>query len=145
MKLILRKLGTSLVAQDRNAVDDIAKIRDGDLVKCEVVKPRSIAHHRWFFALVRMVWDNCDTSRYPTEDDLRAALTISAGHRIRIDLPNGEVAYMARSISFDKMDELQFREFTERCLDAIYTHFIPGLTSEAARQQIEEMTSGRAA
>ena len=108
-------------------------------VKVEVVKPRSIQHHRWFFALVRMVWENIDHERYPSEDDLRAALTISAGHRIRIELPGGEVAYMARSIAWDKMDQLEFREFTERCLDAIYKHFIPGLHNEAVRRQIESL------
>lgn len=142
-KLILRKLGTSLVAQDRNVIDDVLKIKEGSLVVCEVKRPRSVEHLRLFFALVRLIWDNCDTDRYPNEEDLRAALTISAGHRLRIELPNGEVGFAAKSISFENMDQIQFNEFYERVCDAVHKHFVPGLESDAIRREIEMMTGGR--
>lgn len=140
MKLVLCKSGNTLVAQDRLAVDDLEKFRDGALVTCEVKRPRSLQHHRRFFALVRFCFDHQrEPARYLNEDAMRAALTISAGHRSEIALPDGSTGYMPLSIAFDKMDQAAFNEFWARCCDAITKHYVPGITDEDIRAGIADL------
>lgn len=140
MKLVLVKSGNALVAQDRLAIDDLEKFRDGAVVTCEVKRPRSVQHHRRFFAMVRFCFEHQrEPVRYLTEDAMRAALTISAGHRTEIHLPNGTLGYMANSIAFDKLDQAGFNELWDRACDAIKRHYIPGITDEHIRQGIADL------
>jgi hypothetical protein len=140
MKLVLCKSGNTLVAQDRLAIDDLERYSDGALVTCEVKRPRSIQHHKRFFALVRFCFEHQrEPVRYLTEDAMRAALTISAGHRTEIELPDGTRGYMANSIAFDKLDQAGFNEFWTRCCDAITKHYVPGITDEDIRAGIADL------
>jgi hypothetical protein len=140
MKLILRKQGHALVAQDRLAIDDVEAIKEGALVTCEVKRSRSIQHHRRFFAVVRFCFENQrEPVRYLTEDAMRAALTISAGHRTELYMADGTVAYMANSIAWEAMDQTAFNEFWARVCDAIKRHYVPGITDEHIRRGLMDL------
>jgi hypothetical protein len=140
MKLVLRKQGHTLIAQDRLAIDDIETIKDGALVTCEVKRSRSIQHHRRFFALVRFCFEHQrEPVRYQTEEAMRAAITISAGHRTELYMADGSVAYMANSIAWDKMDQAAFNEFWRLACDAIKRHYVPGITDEHIRQGLMDL------
>ena len=145
MKLVAVKQGHSLVAQDRLAIDDLDKIKDGAMVTVEVIKKRSIQHHRRFFALVRFCFEHQrEPVRYLTEDAMRAAITISAGHRTELYMADGTLAFMANSIAWDKMDQVAFNEFWRNCCDAIKRHYVPGITDEHIRQGLEDLIGAAA-
>jgi hypothetical protein len=140
MKLVARKSGNALVAQDRLAIDDLDKIKDGAEVMIDVVKKRSLQHHKRFFALVKFCWEHQrEPIRYETTEAMRAAILISAGHRIEIHLPDGTLGYMAGSIAFDKLDQTGFNELWRNSCDAIQRHYVPGITDEHIRQGIAEL------
>lgn len=120
-------------------------IGHGEVVMVEVKRPRRLKHHRLFFALLSIVWENCDQERYPTVEDLRAAITIAAGHRTRIELPGNVVGFIPRSIAFHKMDQAEFSAFYDRVCDLIAKHFLPGVTSDQLRAEVEEMIGARVA
>lgn len=156
---------------------------------CTVTKPRNILHHRKFFALMNLVFDNLpEDAKFdtPSLDDFVAKLKLVVGHRTRIMMPaidekrklNAAASahyirrlidhlsvslpdaarrsltnlanwldglaseqveyYIPKSISFAAMDQAGFDEFYNRCLDAIAQHFLPGVSSEELRQQVEE-------
>lgn len=143
-KFLAQKHLGSLRPADDAGHDALRKIGNGELVSVEIKKSRNIKHHRMFWALMSIVHENMDHERYPTVGDLTSAVKISAGLRTRIDLPNGEVGFIPGSIAFHKMDQTAFSEFYERVCDLIAKHFLPGVSSEALREEVEIMTGIRA-
>lgn len=111
----------------------------GETVMIEMRRPRNIKHHRMFWALMTIVWDNMDHERYPSVEDLVAAIKISAGLRTRIELPNGEVGFIPGSIAFHKMDQVEFGKFYDRVCDLIAKYFLPGVSTDDLRAEVETM------
>lgn len=117
----------------------LQKFKNGDTVQIEITRPRNISHHRMFWALMTVVWQQIDTERYPTVEDLTAAIKIAAGLRTRIELPNGDVGFIPGSIAFHKMDQTEFSAFYERVCDLIAKYFLAGVTSNELRLEVEQM------
>jgi hypothetical protein len=143
-KFLAQKHLGALRPADEAGSDALRKIANGQLVTIEVKQSRNIQHHRLFWALMTIVHDNMDHERYPTVEDLTAAVKIAAGLRTRIELPNGDVGFIPGSIAFHKMDQAAFGAFYERVCDLIAKHFMPGISSEALREEVEIMTGTRA-
>jgi hypothetical protein len=129
----------ALHAVDAHGEAALAKIAKGDVVNVDVRRPRNIQHHRMFWALMSIVHDNIDHERYPTVEDLVAAVKIAAGLRTRIELPSGEIGFIPGSIAFHKMNQIEFAAFYERVCDLIAAHFLPGVDKEDLRKEVETM------
>lgn len=133
--LAIKHLGT-LRPADEAGCEALRRLGNGDIVTVEIKKSRNIRHHRLFWALMTVVHDNMDHERYPTVEDLAAAIKIASGLRTRIELPNGEVGFIPGSIAFHKMDQTAFSEFYDRVCDLIAKHFLPGVTSEELENEV---------
>jgi hypothetical protein len=143
-KFLAQKYLNSLRPADDAGLDALRKIGNGEFVSVEIKKSRNIKHHRMFWALMTIVHDNMDSERYPTVEDLTSAVKIAAGLRTRIELPNGDVGFIPGSIAFHKMDQTAFGEFYNRVCDLICKHFLPGVDSDALREEVEIMCGLRA-
>jgi len=111
---------TFKVAYDTD-YDKMKRIKVGDLLQCEIKKPRNYQFHKKFFALLNMIYQNQE--RYNNIDHLRNDLTIEAGfYTLRQNL-KGEKIYEADSISFSKMNEEKFEDYYSKCLDVIVKYF----------------------
>lgn len=119
-------------------------IPNGALVQIEVKRPRNIQHHRLYFALVSLVWDNIDHDRYPSVEDLHGAIKIAAGLRTRIELPDGTQGFMPGSIAFHKMSQDDFSSFYSKVCDLVARHFLPGVNSEDLKREVESMIGAAA-
>lgn len=135
--LMARHLG-SLRPVDKGGEDALRKLGQGELVMIELKRPRNIKHHRLYWALVTLVWQNMDGERYPTVEDLHAAIKISAGLRTRIELPDGTVGFIPGSIAFHKMNQDEFSAFYERVCNLIAKHFLP-VAVEDLKHEVELM------
>jgi hypothetical protein len=146
MATFLAKKGpfNSLHVVDANGESVLGKIAAGDIVSVEVKKPRNIQHHRLYWALVGIVHDNVDHERYPTPEDLSAAIKISAGVCRRIELKSGEVGYIPESIAFHKMDQTEFAAFYDRVCDLIAKHYLPGVNTDDLRLEVSMMIGAAA-
>lgn len=142
-KFLAQKHLGALRPADEAGCEALRRIGNGALVSVEIKKSRNIQHHRLFWALMSIVWDNMDHERYPTVEDLTSAVKISAGLRTRIELPNGEVGFIPGSIAFHKMDQTAFSEFYDRVCDLVCEHFLPGVENAALREEVEIMTGIR--
>lgn len=142
-RIILFKRGAGLFATDDESHEALSKIGEGKQVTCEIKRARNPQHHRLFFALVKMVWDNSDHERYPSMDAMRAAILVSAGHREEIHLPGGQVCFIPRSISFGKCDQGQFDKIYQHVCDVVARHFLPGVTSDELRAEVLSMIGAR--
>ena len=111
---------TFKVAYDTD-YDKMKRIKVGDLLQCEIKKPRNYQFHKKFFGLLNMVFQNQE--RYSNIDHLRHDLTIEAGYYTLRHNLKGEQIYEANSISFSKMNEKTFEEYYNKCLDVIVKYF----------------------
>lgn len=111
-----------------------AKIKPGDIYKCTITKPRNYEHHKMYFALLNMVFDNQE--RYQHINDMRNDITIESGfYDEHINL-HGDVVKTAKSINFASMDQFAFQELYERTKDVICLYF--NFTPESIKQNIHQ-------
>jgi len=140
LKLVCMKHLSGLRPVDQAGMDAISRLGMGEVVMVQVSRSRNIKHHRLYWALVSLVWENIDHERYPTPDALHAAFKIAAGIRTQITLPDGTIGFIPGSISFEKMDQSEFSAFYERICDLIARHFLPGVSNKELKAEIQQMT-----
>lgn len=143
MKFLARKDLGHLTPVDQTGEDYLRKVKFGDIVTVEVKKPRNGKHHRLYWALVGMVWENQD--RYETTEQLHNALKIAAGIYEPLEMPGGVIHKIPGSIAFDTMDQTEFSAFFDRVCDLVAKHFLPGVTAEILKHEIEVMIGVKAA
>ena len=115
--MILRKqLNGSLAPVFESDRITLQKIKAGDDVEVTIKKPRNIAFHRKMFALLNLGWSNQDT--IPDFDHYRQIVTMKARHVDKVDTGKG-VVFFAKSLSFSKMDELEFEKVYNDVLTVI--------------------------
>lgn len=140
MEIWLHRTIHGLAAQDDAARAYLRKLKLGDVVKCEVIRPRSVKYHRRFFGMLNTVWQACGD--WQTVDDLLVELKFRAGLVDRqrvIDKATGEVLaeiIKPRSISFAAMSDDEFREFVDRCIKIICETMVPGLDDAVLRDEV---------
>ena len=117
------------------SLDALAGISEGTVLKVQWTQPRNLAHHRWFFAALKLLHQNQE--HYATLDDLRAAVLIRLGHYTEVKLRDGRTAVLPKSISFAKMDQPAFDELS-RAFVALIASMLGSMPDEVARE-VEEM------
>lgn len=135
--LFFRKDFGRLVPADDAASAALTKIKHGSDVQVEIKRPRNIRHHRKFFALMQLVYQNQE--KYDTIEHLVAALKAAVGHCDFLPGRDGGLIAVPKSIAFAKMDQVSFDAFYDRCIDVIARHFLPGVDSDELRAEVEEL------
>lgn len=142
MKILLQKHLGSLRPVDEAGQEALQKLANGATVMVELKQPRNARHHRLYWALMSVVCQNQE--RYPDTYTLHSAIKIAAGIRTEFELPNGVKGYIPGSVSFSKMDQTEFSAFYDKVCDLVAKHFLPGVTSEQLKREVEEMIGARA-
>lgn len=140
MEIWLHRTIHGFAAHDDAAREYLRKVKLGDVVKCEIIRPRSVRYHRRFFGMLNTVWQACGD--WQTVDELLVELKFRAGlvnkQRV-IDKATGEVLaeiIKPRSISFAAMSDDEFREFVDRCIKIICTEMVIGLDDHVLREEV---------
>lgn len=140
MRLYLTRTMHGLAAADDTAREYLRKVKQGATVTAEIVKPRSVAFRRRFFAMLGVVYATCGDWNSPEE--LLTELKFRVGlvdKQLITDRKTGEVLaeiVKPQSISFAAMNEDEFREFVERCIKVICETMVPGLDDAVLREKI---------
>ncbi len=125
MRLVKTSMGLS-PHTDEDAIE-LRQVGIGDILQAKALDQRNVQHHRKFFALIRVVYDNMPEQfdrHFPTQDDLRHELIKRAGfYKEYIDL-KGNKQYRAESISFDSMGQKRFDELYNKVLDVVVKWFL---------------------
>jgi hypothetical protein len=123
-------------------VDDLAReaigaYGNGEIIRVRLHRDRNPRHHRLFFGLLKLVYDNQE--KYLSTEALRFAITVQAGYVDEVILSGDRVALRPKSISFGSMDQNEFKKFYDAALKAI-----PELLPELGHVDWERelMTSG---
>ena len=108
MKTHLVRTGFVFMPADNRDSEILCQFADGEVVQVEIRKARNYQNHKRMFALLKLGFENQD--HYKSFDWFREEVLIAAGHFQKAMRPNGEWMTRAESISYEKLDELEFRE-----------------------------------
>ncbi|MEE9159975.1 MAG: DUF1367 family protein [Gammaproteobacteria bacterium] len=143
-KLVMSKrLGGLLEPADDIGVAALQKFKAGDIVRCEIRKPRNPDHHRLFMALLSLAF--ASTERFENPDALRAWVKCKAGHADYFPMKDrhcphcgagitGDLVAIPKPMNFAAMDQPEFDAFFDRAMDVISREF--GITPETIREEI---------
>jgi len=143
------------VLRPANQVDSdlVNKIANGRLVIAEIVQPRNAAFHRKFFAMLGFffeLWEIPEDVSYngikPEKnfDQFRKDILIAAGYRELIVNIKGECRYVARSISFAAMEDVEFGKVYGTVFNVCWKYVMGRManyTKEQAESIINQMLS----
>ena len=135
----MRKHLAALRPDNSEAAELINKIKLNDVVLVEIRKPRNLAHHRKFFAMLQVVLSN--TEKYSNLDDLLEDFKIAIGEFDWVERQvNGKVYEVpkGRSISFARMKQDDFDIFYDRAINSVITDVIPGLDRVELEKELLE-------
>jgi len=117
MKIYLVKRNDGIFIPAYNSDhENVKKIHAGEMLSCEITRPRNIEFHKKFFALLNMGFSNQE--HYDNFEDFRAIMTMKAGFFHTIITDKGMV-YVPKSISFSAMDELEFHELYDKMINVL--------------------------
>ena len=123
-------------------------IKRGDVVTCDVRRPRNPKRHRWYWALISIVHSNLPeplAAKYPRPENLVDALKVLTGWCDTFWLPDGREVIRPRSIAFHAMSEPDFAAFCERCMDLVSKYLLPGVNPDDLRREIDTQATDRRA
>lgn len=122
----------------------VKRVRDlspGDTLHFEWREPRSLPHHKLFFAKVHALFDMQE--QFDDADKLRQWLTVGAGYCDFVPGPTGRMVALPQSIAFHKLEEPEFAELHSQVDGFLWTlharRFLwPMLTDEQSYAMIEQ-------
>lgn len=120
INLVKKENGIFVLAYDSD-FEKAKKIPFNEVFEVIYKAKRNLKFHKKFFALINMVYDNQE--RYDNIEMLREHLTIHSGFYDLSYTLDGEEYKKAKSISFAKMDENEFKDFYKSVIDTIVKYF----------------------
>lgn len=128
MKIYLRKHINSLLPADQKAEEYIKKLKSGDVVSCEIKKPRNYQNLKRYFALMNIVVENQEV--FKSAEQLKEAIKFELGYTELIRKMDGTFIEKPKSINFASMDEDLFQSYFSKSIDVILKHVLPGTDRE---------------
>ena len=111
------------------------RLRVGSVVKCKVSNPRNYEHHKKFFALVRLTFDNLPSNlaeyfKVHNEEDMLRRFKRDLGYFKTSLNERGEKEIEYQSISFSAMEQHEFERFYNQCIDLVLYKYLKGIDKE---------------
>lgn len=118
------------------------RLRVGSVVKCKVSNPRNYEHHKKFFALVRLTFDNLPSNlaeyfKVHNEEDMLRRFKRDLGYFTSSLNERGEKEIEYQSISFSAMEQHEFERFYNQCIDIVLYKYLKGIDKEDLITEIE--------
>lgn len=142
MELFLRNTASGLQPLYDDDYEEKRKLKIGETYKAKITKARNVRFHKKYFALLNVAWEFIPEAEQEDHfnnnvENFRKSVLISAGHCDRIWLPDYEVwAHSPKSISFSKVDELEFTEIYNNTLNVILLKYLEGISREEIENEI---------
>lgn len=156
MKITLQKFETAgaesgvLLPADETSAKFVGKLIKNDVITSDFVKPRNYRFHKKWFALVKFAFDHwkpssLEDSRWKdvvpekSFDRFRKDLIILCGMFNAVYRIDGSVRIEAKSISFAKMDEEEFKELWNITSKVILEHVLTNYTKDDLDNTVKQL------
>ena len=135
MECYLVKQNGRLYPADQSEAEKLNGIEPNKPIKCKLSNLRNYENHKRFFALMNLVFENQD--KYESLDVMRKEIIMRTGRYISHHHLNGAISYHPQSISFDSMQEDEFKQLFSDAINVCLKHFCTNMTE----QQLWEVAS----
>ena len=123
---------------DEEALQEFPTEKD---LSVTISRTRSTKQHRFFWAILNKICEN--HAEYRRAEQLLLWLKIRLGYVEEVRFHDDQVWWVAQSISFNAMDQEEFRKFFHAALDVIVAEVIPGLNTSELIVEIEQLLGFR--
>lgn len=132
-KVVMRKIGRGLVAEDQTSRDFLAAIKNGTEVTVQIKAPRNPVHHRLFMKLLSMI---VEAGAWPYDvDSLLIWCKFRLGHVKRFSVGNRTFT-VPKSIAFEEMGQPEFKKFFDRAIFYLCEEIIGTEDWESLRNEV---------
>ena len=143
MKISLLNTVTGLKPLYDADYDEKRKLKIGEVYEADIRRPRNLAFHRKYFALINLAWEYQDervTEHFRHDVGVfRKTVELAAGWCEPVwSIDRREWVEMPKSIAFDSMDADEFRNVYERVKDVLFSHFLRNVTVEEFERNLAE-------
>jgi hypothetical protein len=136
--LYFRRTLAGLAATDEAGQAVLRKVPVGDVVACEIRRPRNGSQHRLYWVMCTAVAINHE--QLQDAESVHQVLKMLTGLTDKIALKStGEIVQIPRSISFSKMSADEWDAYFERAKQAVCEHLLPGVGMRELQDEIARM------
>jgi len=123
---------------DEEALQEFPAEKD---LSVTISRTRSTKQHRFFWAILNKICENHE--EYRRAEQLLLWLKIRLGYVEEVRFHDDKIWWVAQSISFNAMDQEEFRKFFHAALDVIVEEVIPGLNTAELIVEVEQLLGFR--
>lgn len=138
--LLMRKMiGGRLEPVDEAGRDVLARVAPGTVLRVEMKRPRNLGHHRKFWALISLIYQN--QTHYKSPEALCDVVKVLAGYAVVTRGKGGREIHIPKSISFSAMDQTEFDQFWDRVVKVVCEQIIPGLSRADLERELLDLVA----
>ena len=137
MKAFFFRTLTGLEPADDEAKVSLRGLGQGEIVACNVSRPRNLKQMRLYWVLCHTIADAIGADASNISDVLK----LKTGHFTTVQTKT-ETLKFPRSISFAKLDQPAFSAFFDKCCAVICAEWLPHMKAPELRKQIEDIVVG---
>ena len=135
MKLLLLNTSQGLKPCYDSDYEERKKLKIGETYLANLKKPRNLQFHRKYFALINCSWEYQNEKVVAhfnhSVEAFRKTVEIAAGWFEPVYLiDKKEWSQAPKSVAFDKMDELEFRELYDNVKRVLFQIFLRNINEE---------------
>ena len=141
MELFLINTLEGLKPIDEDSEENLKKLKFGLVQKFTVKKARNYELHKKYFSLISCAWEYLrepqQTFFNHNKEVFRKTCEVSAGHCDKVySIKLKDWVDVPKSISFDKMDEFEFRELYDSLKRVIFDIFLSHISYEDFEKEL---------
>lgn len=134
MRFLVQKLTGCLTPVDDQGIEQLAKIKLGSTVLCEIKNARNPKQHNLYWGLVGQIYQN--QTRYATQKQVSDMLKVAVGYCDEAENKYGKTVAVPRSMSFANMPDDEFQEFFKLVIEFVKTKIMPHLDEGALLEEL---------
>ena len=109
-----------LIPSDEFSLEVVQKIKKDSPRLITITAKRNLEFHQKFFVLLNTIYEI--QNHFDNFEAFRYWIVMKSGHYDIINAPNGNLIYKAKSVSFSKMDEIEFQKVYDGVINVALTH-----------------------
>lgn len=138
---VFMRRGGVILPVDPNAEEMLLALKDGGQFMGEFKAARNVRQFRLWWALMQKLSEN--NAIFESKEHASNQIKLGIGHFERsFNVYTGELTEEPLSIRWQSLPQAEFGELFQRAIDLICREFLPGVESDALRQEIEDMIDG---
>lgn len=124
-----------LEPHDKDTQKYILNRKVSDIISAEIKQARNYENHKRFFSFIDTTFDMQE--HFTSKEHYRKWLIMKCGWYDTIVAPNGNTIFTHKSISFESMDEIEFRELFSQAIDVFIAELGNGMTDKELMKVIQ--------